>query len=75
MEVIIIQDVIVLAEDVQKRNKRAYEWCKDNTTRINLKLNHNTDQDILAAIENAPVKGTELKRLIRIAIAMEKDAQ
>lgn len=73
MEVIIIQGAIVLAEDIKKRNKRQYEWQKANTTQVLLKFNHNTDQDILAAIENASAKATEIKRLLRVAIATEKE--
>lgn len=74
MEVIKIQDVIILAEDKKKKNKRDEEWCKENTTRVMVKLNHNTDRDILDAIADAPAKSTELKRLVRIAL-YGKDAQ
>lgn len=62
-----------MAEDRQKKNKRDDLWARENTTRINIKLFHNTDQDILTAIENAPAKATELKRLIRVGIAAEKE--
>lgn len=62
-----------MAEDIKKKNKREYDWVKENTTRILLKFNHNTDADILTAIADAPVKGTELKRLIRVGITAEKE--
>lgn len=43
---------------------------KANTTYIGLKLTNNTDKDILSALEGKP-KQTEIKRLIRIAIAKD----
>ncbi len=46
------------------------EWMKLNTTIIGLKLNNNTDQDILQALEGKQ-KQTEIKRLLRIAISQE----
>ena len=46
-------------------------WEKDNGTRITLKLNHNTDSDILEALQGKQ-KQTELKRLLRIALQSEK---
>ena len=46
------------------------EWMKQNTTFIGLKLNNNTDQDILQALEGKQ-KQTEIKRLLRIAISQE----
>ena len=41
-----------------------------NTTFIGLKLNTTTDADILSALEGKP-KQTEIKRLLRAAIAAE----
>lgn len=43
------------------------EWTKQHTTFIGLKLNHNTDRDILDALDGKQ-KQTEIKRLIRLAI-------
>ena len=40
------------------------QWDAENTERVSLKLNKNTDADILEAIDKAP-KQTEIKRLIR----------
>lgn len=47
------------------------EWIKANTTFIGLKLNHNTDSDILEALQGKQ-KQTEIKRLMRIALQSEK---
>ena len=47
------------------------EWMKENTTFIGLKLNHNTDKDILEALQGKQ-KQTEIKRLLRIALQSEK---
>jgi hypothetical protein len=46
-------------------------WEADNVTRVTLKLNHNTDSDILEALQGKQ-KQTELKRLLRIALQGEK---
>jgi hypothetical protein len=46
------------------------DWMKANTTVISLKLNKKTDADILAALEDKQ-KQTEIKRLLRIALAIE----
>jgi hypothetical protein len=43
------------------------DWTKANTTFVGLKLNNNTDKDILQAIEGKQ-KQTELKRLIRLGL-------
>lgn len=47
------------------------DWVKANTTFIGLKLNHNTDSDILEALQSKQ-KQTEIKRLLRIALQSEK---
>ena len=47
------------------------DWMKANTTVFSLKLNHNTDADILQALEGKQ-RQTEVKRLLRIALAAEK---
>lgn len=46
------------------------EWTKNNTTQFTLKLNHNTDADIIKALEGK-ARQTEVKRLIRIALKQE----
>lgn len=47
-------------------------WIAGNTTMITLKLNNRTDADILAALEDK-AKQTEIKRLIRAGLAVERD--
>jgi hypothetical protein len=46
-------------------------WEKANVERVTLKLNHNTDGDILGALQGKQ-KQTEIKRLLRIALQSEK---
>lgn len=46
-------------------------WEKENVTQVTLKLNHNTDSDILEALQGKQ-KQTEIKRLLRIALQSEK---
>lgn len=46
-------------------------WEKENVTQTTLKLNHNTDADILEALQGKQ-KQTEIKRLLRIALQSEK---
>lgn len=55
-------------------SKAHKEWTKANTTFIGLKLNNNTDSDILNAIEGKP-KQTEIKRLVRKGLDAEKAEQ
>lgn len=52
-------------------SKAKKEWEKNNTTFVGLKLNHNTDSDILEALQGKQ-KQTEIKRLLRIALQGEK---
>ena len=56
---------------MEKKNLYAAQdrWDAQNCTRINLKLNHNTDADILAALEEAPSKQGLIKKAIRHYIA------
>jgi len=58
------------AEKSMAELKSRMEWEKINAPRITLKLNRNTDADILAALDGKP-KQTEIKRLIRIALKVE----
>lgn len=46
-------------------------WEKENVTQVSLKFNHNTDSDILEALQGKQ-KQTEIKRLLRIALQSEK---
>lgn len=43
-------------------------WDKENTVFIAVKLNRNTDADIIEAIGNPPSKAGRIKELIREAI-------
>lgn len=49
-------------------SKAKVDWIKENTIRFTVKLNKNTDADILSALEGK-AKQTEIKRLIRIALS------
>lgn len=46
-------------------------WDAEHTVSLSLKLNARTDADILAALEGK-ARQTEIKRLIRAALAAEK---
>ena len=48
------------------------QWTAQNTTFIGLKLNNNTDADILAALEGK-ARQTEIKRLIRKGLEVERN--
>jgi len=52
--------------------KALKEWTKANTTRIGLKLNNNTDKDILEKLASVPSKQGYIRALIRQDIAKEK---
>ena len=47
------------------------ECTKKNTVFVGLKLNRNTDADILRAIEGKP-RQTEIKRLVRLTLEKAK---
>ena len=49
------------------------DWMKENTVHIGMRLQKSTDADILAALEGAESKQGEIKRLMRIAIEIEKE--
>lgn len=44
------------------------KWIKENTTRICIKLNNNTDKDILQKLETVDSKQGYIKECIRKAI-------
>ena len=48
------------------------QWMAQHTTFIGLKLNNNTDADILAALEGK-ARQTEIKRLIRKGLEVERN--
>lgn len=53
-------------------SKAAYKWDRANTTRIGLKLQNNTDRDILAVLDRIGNKQGYIKRLIRDDLNGEK---
>lgn len=52
--------------------KALKECTKANTTRIGLKLNNNTDKDIIEKLASVPSKQGYIRALIRQDIAKEK---
>ena len=53
-------------------SKAAYKWDLANTTRIGLKLQNNTDRDILTVLDRIGNKQGYIKRLIRDDLNGEK---
>lgn len=53
-------------------SKAAYKWDRANTTRIGLKLQNNTDRDILDVLARIGNKQGYIKRLIRDDLNGEK---
>lgn len=51
--------------------KSHQKWVAENTTRIVMNLNHNTDKDVLKKLSQVPSKQGYIKRLIRADIAKE----
>ncbi|EDS72972.1 hypothetical protein ANASTE_00687 [Anaerofustis stercorihominis DSM 17244] len=52
-----------------KANER---YDKANTIRVSLKLNKNTDEDIINEISTNMPKSTQIKKLIRLGIEYKK---
>lgn len=50
-------------------SKAKKEWNKANTQRVIMKLNKNTDSDIIARLDEVPSKQGYIKSLIRKDIA------
>lgn len=55
---------------MERRETAKERYDRTHTTRVALKLNIKTDADILAALEGK-TKQTEVKRLMRVALAHE----
>ena len=53
-------------------SKSAYKWDRANTTRIGLKLQNNTDRDILELLARIGNKQGYIKQLIRNDLNGEK---
>lgn len=52
--------------------KSHQKWVAENTTRIVMNLNHNTDKDVLGKLSKVPSKQGYIKGLIRADIAKEE---
>ena len=52
-----------------KESQAHIEWTKANTTRIAVKLNNNTDADIIRYLNSVPSKQGAIKEAIRKLIA------
>lgn len=55
---------------IERKETLQERYDKAHTTFVGLKLNNNTDADILAALEGK-AKQTELKRLVRVGLQHE----
>ena len=51
--------------------KSHQKWVAENTTRIVMNLNHNTDKHVLEKLSQVPSKQGYIKDLIRADIAKE----
>ncbi len=51
-----------MAVDTEKRNKRQYEWQKENTDRINFTMPKGTKDQIKEASEKLGIKPSEFIR-------------
>lgn len=50
---------------VKARNVYKADWDKNHTTQVKLKLNENTDRDIIEYLDSLPNKQGRIKELIR----------
>ena len=57
------------------KTKSHQKWVAENTTRIVMNLNHNTDKDVLEKLSHVPSKQGYIKSLIRADIAKEESSQ
>lgn len=48
------------------------KWIKDHTTKVTIKLNHNTDKDLLDALEGEESKAGKIKELMRRSLEAAK---
>ena len=53
------------------KKKSHQQWVAENTTRVVMNLNHNTDKDVLEKLSQVPSKQGYIKTLIREDIARE----
>lgn len=61
-----ISEAIEAKEEKSKFDQRKFnqEWDKKNTTQIKMKLNNNTDKELLEYLKTVPNKQGYIKRLI-----------
>ena len=57
-----------------KYNPADEAWKREHTTRLVVRLNHNTDADILERVQAQPSMAGYIKRLVREDIAREISA-
>lgn len=63
-----VQQVCGVDEKMKKESERQARYDKDNTRRINLKLNATTDSDVIARLAAVPSMQGYIKDLIRADI-------
>lgn len=61
----------MLKAEMGKRSSHQ-KWVAENTTRIVMNLNHNTDRDVLEKLSRVPSKQGYIKGLIRADIAKQE---
>lgn len=55
--------------------KSHQKWVAENTTRVVMNLNHNTDKDVLEKLSTVQSKQGYIKSLIRADIAKDRSEQ
>ena len=45
------------------------KWVREHTTMVSIRLNHNTDKDIIEKLEDVPSRAGYVKEVIRADIA------
>lgn len=65
--------ITIETKEEKKKRKSAYNtaYIAENTTRVRVNLNHRTDADILAYLENVDNKQGLIKELLRARMAEE----
>ena len=61
-----------LFKRIMEKTKSHQKWVAENTTRVVMNLNHNTDKDVLEKLATVPSKQGYIKNLIRADIAKNK---
>ena len=73
----IISEEVGIMTDEQKKNRREVNqrWKEQNTLCFGVRLNRQTDADIIAKLEGAAARQGELKRLVRLGIKSERSEE